>query len=31
LVFLGSLTLDGEEIVEVHRCRRCKGANQISG
>jgi hypothetical protein len=30
-VFLGSLTLDGEEIVEVHRCRRCKGANQISG
>jgi hypothetical protein len=29
-VFLGSLGHDGEEIVEVLRCRRCKGANRIS-
>jgi hypothetical protein len=29
-VFLGSLGHDGEEIVEVLRCRRCKGTSRIS-
>ena len=28
-VFLGSLDHDGEEIVEVIRCRRCGGTGRI--
>jgi hypothetical protein len=28
-VFLGSLGHDGEEIVEVIRCRRCSGTGRI--
>jgi hypothetical protein len=30
-VFLGSLDYDGEEIVEVVRCRRCRGSGRIKG
>ncbi len=29
-VFLASLGHDGEEIVEVLRCRRCKSASRIT-
>ncbi len=28
-VFLGSIGHDGEEMVEVIRCRRCKGTARI--
>ena len=28
-VFLGSLDHDGEEMVEVVRCRRCGGAGRV--
>jgi hypothetical protein len=30
-VFLGSLGLDGEEIFEVIRCRKCGGTGRIYG
>jgi hypothetical protein len=30
-VFLGSLDHDGEEIVEVVRCRKCGGAGRTKG
>jgi hypothetical protein len=29
-VFIGSLSHDGEEIVEAIRCRRCKGTGRLS-
>jgi hypothetical protein len=29
-VFLGSLSYDGEEVVEAIRCRRCRGTGRIS-
>ena len=29
-VFLGSLSHDGEEIVEAIRCRRCKGTSRTN-
>ena len=28
-VFFGSLGHDGEELVEILRCRRCKGTSRI--
>jgi hypothetical protein len=28
-VFLGSIGLDGEEVVEAIRCQRCKGTARI--
>jgi hypothetical protein len=29
-VFLGSLSHDGEEVVEAIRCRRCKGTGRMN-
>jgi hypothetical protein len=29
-VCIGSLTHDGEEIVEVYRCRRCQGSGVLT-